>query len=243
MNDQDLLRYSRHILLPAIVIAGQQALLDAKVLVVGLGGLGSPVALYLAASGVGELYLMDDDTVDLSNLQRQIAHGEADIGRDKVESAAARIAELNTATGVHCLRQRLDEQNLPELDIDLVIDASDSFVSRYAANRLSLNLGVPLVSAAAIGMQGQIAVLNDKAESPCYECLYPRQEEQEELRCAEAGVAAPLVGVLGSMQALEALKLIVGIDEASGQLSVFDALASQWQHLRLPKREACPACS
>lgn len=242
MNDQELLRYSRHILLPSIDIAGQQALLNAKVLLIGLGGLGCPVALYLAASGVGELHLMDDDVVDLSNLQRQIAHGEQDIGRSKVESVAQSIAAVNSQTRVHCYQQRLNETALPTVDVDIIVDASDSFASRYAANNLSLRLQRPLVSAAAIGLQGQLAVLNDTASSPCYECIYPRHDEQNELSCSEAGVAAPLVGVLGSLQALEVLKLIVGIHEGAGQLSVFDALASQWQHLRLPKRSDCPAC-
>lgn len=245
MNDQQLLRYSRHILLPAVDIAGQEALLAATVLVVGLGGLGCPVALYLAAAGVGHLVLVDDDSVDLSNLQRQIAHTQADIGRLKVDSAAQSIQALNPDTKITCLTQRLDGSDNPNLpDIDLIVDASDSFKSRYSVNALSLKLNVPLVSAAAIAMQGQLAVFNRNAASPCYECLYPRRDGQEELGCNEAGVLSALVGVMGSMQALETLKLIIGgAAQADGLLTVFDATTLEWQRLNIPKRPECEACS
>ena len=247
MNDEQLLRYSRQIMLPAFDVEGQQRLLDATVLIVGLGGLGSPVSMYLAAAGVGHLILVDDDEVDLSNLQRQIVHTEATVGISKVESAARTLAALNHDTKITCITRRIDEVALRELvqqGVDLVIDACDNFSTRFMINRVCVDAHVPLVSGAAIRLEGQVAVFDSRRDnSPCYQCLY-RGGDDEQMSCARNGVLAPLVGVIGSMQAIEAIKVLSGLgQDLAGRLLLFDAFGSQWRELRLPRDPQCPVCA
>ena len=246
MNDEQLLRYSRHILLPEIGIEGQQKLSDAHALVIGAGGLGSPVALFLAASGVGTITLCDDDKVDLTNLQRQIAHRTASIGKAKVTSAKDALAEINPDVNVVTLIERADEMRLAELvkQADVVVDCSDNFPTRYALNRVCHALKKPLVSGAATRFDGQVSVFDFRRDdTPCYECLYPERMESEETRCAVMGVFAPLVGIVGSMQAAEALKLLMGIDTTlCGRLLTLDALTMEVRTLRLSKDADCAVC-
>ena len=236
MNDEQLLRYSRQIMLPQLDIAGQQSLLSAHVLVIGAGGLGSPVSLYLAAAGIGELTLIDDDDVELSNLQRQLAHAE---------SAASSIRAINSEVRVQALKERAEGERLNALvaAADVVIDATDNFASRFAINKACLKAAVPLVSGAAIRFEGQVAVFDSRqTDSPCYECLYKSSEAQDQ-NCAENGVLAPVVGVIGSMQALEAIKLITGAGESlAGRLLLFDSLNAQWREMKLPRDPHCAAC-
>lgn len=246
MNDQQLLRYSRQIMLSDIDIEGQEKLLSARVLIVGLGGLGSPVAMYLAAAGVGQLILADFDKVDLSNLQRQIAHTTESIGQTKVESAARTLTALNPEVQISCITQALDADTLAAqvLMADVVVDCCDNFATRFAVNAACVEHKIPLVSGAAIRLEGQLAVFDNRAASaPCYRCLYD-QDSEENTTCAANGVLSPLVGIIGSMQALEAIKLIVGFGKSlSGKLLVFDARYSQWRELKLPKDKSCPVCS
>ena len=243
MNDEQLLRYSRQIMLPAIDIAGQEKLLAARVLIVGLGGLGSPVAMYLAAAGVGHLLLADHDRVDISNLQRQIVHGNDSVGASKVESAAATLRRLNPDVGLTLLAEKLDAARLGTVvpDVDLVIDGTDNFATRYAVNDACFEAGVPLVSGAAIRVEGQVAVFDPRTpDAPCYRCLYP-EADSAPLNCAENGVAAPLVGIIGSVQAMEAMKLIVGTGTSlAGYVLYFDALEMDWRKLRLRRSPSCP---
>jgi len=243
MNDEQLLRYSRQIMLPQVDVAGQEKLLAATVLVVGLGGLGSPIALYLAAAGVGHLILADHDNVDLSNLQRQIAHHTGSVGTPKVDSAAESIRALNPDTRVTTLRERLADASLARAvrSADLVIDGTDNFLVRYAINDACFAAGKPLVSGAAIRTEGQVAVFDPRvADSPCYRCLYPRGDDAA-LNCSENGVAAPLVGIVGSVQAMEAWKLITGVGEPlTGWLLHLDASAMEWHKLRLRRNPTCP---
>lgn len=227
MNDEQLLRYSRQIMLPAIDIEGQERLLNSKALIVGLGGLGSPAALYLAAAGVGELLLADFDEVELSNLQRQIAHDTASIGHLKVESAAARLRAINPEVRITPLAIQLDASNLPELTaaVDVVLDGCDNFTTRQAVNAACVQTQTALISGAVIRLEGQLAVYRlDQPGGPCYGCLFPEGPETAET-CSETGVIAPLPGVIGSLQALEAIKLLAtgktGLDD---QLLLFDAL-------------------
>ncbi len=245
MNDEQLLRYSRHIMLSEVDIEGQERLLEAKVLIVGLGGLGSPVAMYLAASGVGELWLADHDEVDLSNLQRQIAHTTERIGEPKVMSAAAALRALNPGTRIVPLVEKLSGEALTARvrEVDLVVDATDNFSVRYAINQACVETRTPLVSGAAIRLEGQVAVFDSREPtSPCYRCLYSVSED-EQLSCAASGVLAPLVGVIGSMQALEAVKLLAGIGRSlAGRLLLFDASTSQWREMKLPRDPECPVC-
>lgn len=244
LNDDELLRYSRHILLPEVDLAGQEALKKARVLIIGLGGLGSPVALYLAAAGVGQLVLADHDQVDLSNLQRQVIHHTSSLGLNKAHSAQQHIALLNPRCQVQALAQYLDETQLEGLvvQVDLVVDCCDNFTTRQAINRACVHAGKPLVSGAAIGFSGQIAVFNLGAAAPCYSCLYPDLVETQ-LTCSQSGVIAPLVGVIGSYQALEALKIMIGCGESlAGRLQLFDGLRGQWQTIRLAKDPHCPVC-
>ncbi|UJJ30537.1 molybdopterin-synthase adenylyltransferase MoeB [Halopseudomonas maritima] len=245
MDDQQLLRYSRQILLPQIDIEGQQRLLNSRVLVVGVGGLGSPVALYLAAAGVGQLLLADPDQVDLSNLQRQVIHHAADIGRDKVASAAERVAAINPQVECRQLPSALAGAALQQAvgEVDLVLDCSDNFATRHAVNAACVQLGKPLVSGAAIRLEGQLSVFDPRREdSPCYQCLYGEGDEQA-LSCSEAGVVGPLVGLVGSLQALEALKLLVGFGEPLvGRLLLIDALDSRFRELRVRRDPACNCC-
>jgi molybdopterin/thiamine biosynthesis adenylyltransferase len=252
MNDQQLLRYGRHILLNEIGIEGQQRLLDARALIIGLGGLGSPVALYLAASGVRQLTLCDHDTVDLSNLQRQIIHRTSSVGQPKVASAKAALREINPEVECVALPVRADEAQLLELvaQTDVVLDCSDNFATRYAVNRACLAQRKPLVSGAAIQFDGQVSVFDFRrpeafrqAESPCYNCLFPEDSQAAELRCATTGVFAPLVGIIGSLQAAEALKLLMGIERGlSGKLLTVNALDMHVMRSTLSKDPACRAC-
>jgi molybdopterin/thiamine biosynthesis adenylyltransferase len=246
LEDDQLLRYSRQIMLPQLDVAGQEKLLASKVLIVGMGGLGCPVALYLAAAGVGELRLADGDSVDLSNLQRQIAHTESDLGRRKVDSAAASIAALNSATRVHCIAQHLQGQALSEqvAGVDLVVDATDNFSTRLAINLACIEQGRPLVSGAAIRSEGQVTVIDSAAGTPCYHCIYPQVQADEDLSCSDSGVLAPMVGVIGCLQALEAVKLLANYGEPlRGQLLLIDGWSLQVQRITLQKNPQCPHCS
>ncbi|WP_089686592.1 HesA/MoeB/ThiF family protein [Billgrantia gudaonensis] len=246
MNDEALLRYSRQIMLEAIDIDGQERLLASHALVVGAGGLGSPVALYLAAGGVGRLTLADADAVELSNLQRQIAHGMADLGHNKAASARDAALALNPECHVEALTEHLDgaAMDAAVAASDLVLDCTDRFSSRYAINAACRRAGVPLVSGAAIRFSGQLAVFDPRdPESPCYACLYPPDERGDEaLSCAESGVVAPLVGLIGCFQALEAMKLLSGAGTPHRGLSAFDGLRGQWRHFQVPRDPACPVC-
>lgn len=245
MRDEELLRYSRQIMLPEMDIEGQQKLLDASVLILGMGGLGCPVAMYLAAAGLGHLIIADDDRVELTNLQRQIAHGQSSIGMPKVDSVAATLQALNPNVRITTLNERLDAQRLQELlpQVDLAVDACDNFATRFALNQACVDARVPLVSGAAIRMEGQIAVFDSRDErSPCYQCLY-RLGDDEQASCATNGVMAPVVGIVGSVQAMEAIKLITGIGvPLTGKLLLLDARSMQWREMRLPRDPQCPAC-
>lgn len=246
MNDQQLLRYSRHILLPQVGLEGQTRLLNARALIIGAGGLGSPLALYLAASGVGRITLCDGDQVDLTNLQRQIAHQTTAVGRNKAASARSTIAALNPEVQVTAVERRLvpDEMEALVRDADVVLDASDNFATRHGVNRACVAARKPLVSGAAVRFDGQITVFDLRLDdSPCYHCLFPETGEADEVRCAENGVFSPLVGVIGTMQAAEALKLLMGIGEPlTGRLLLLDALAMEWRSIRLKKDPGCPVC-
>lgn len=246
MNDQQLLRYSRHILLAEIGIEGQQRLLDAKVLVIGLGGLGSPAAMYLAASGVGQLTLCDHDTVDLSNLQRQIIHRTGSVNQSKALSAQVALHDINPEVECVALPVRAEAAQLDELvgKADVVLDCSDNFATRYAVNRACLARRKPLVSGAAIQFDGQVAVFDfRRADTPCYNCLFPEDSLAAELRCATTGVFAPLVGLVGTLQAAEALKLLIGIERGlSGRLLTVNALDMNVMRSALSKDPACCVC-
>ena len=245
MNNDQLLRYSRHILLPQMDVAGQEALLDATVLVIGLGGLGCPAAMYLASSGIGHLVLADADTVDLSNLQRQIAHGTGNIGMSKVASAAESIARLNDTVKVTTLDQRLEGDALDAAvkGADVILDCTDNFSTRFAINAAAVKYKVPLVSGAAIRLEGQVSVFDVRdAGNPCYQCLYQDGDDMQ-LSCSESGVMAPLVGIIGTLQALEAIKLITGIGSTlAGRLLFLDAQTMQFREMKLKKNPACPCC-
>ncbi len=243
MNDQQLLRYSRQIMLPQLDYDGQLKLLNSKVLIIGLGGLGSPVSLYLAAAGIGELRLSDFDDVDLSNLQRQIAHSQQRIGQKKVHSAACAIREINSDINIITLEQRLDKQQLTQqiAEVDLVIDASDNFETRFAINAICVEQQTPLVSGAVIRFEGQVTTI--LPTGPCYRCLYQNDDEDEAESCSESGVLAPLPGIIGSIQATEAIKQLANIGEPlQGKLLLMDALTMEWRTLRYRKDPSCPVC-
>lgn len=247
MNDAQLQRYGRHILLPEIGIEGQQRLCDAKILIVGLGGLGSPAALYLAASGVGQLTLCDDDKVDLSNLQRQIAHRTSSIGLSKVSSAQTSIHEINPEVVCVCVPLRPNQEQLDKLvaDSDVVLDCSDNFSTRYTINRLCLKHRKPLVSGAAILFSGQVSVFDFRQpDVPCYNCLFPEDSESEELRCATTGIFAPLTGIIGTIQTAETLKLLAGIEGGlSGKLLTINAINMCIKQSTLQKDPCCIICA
>jgi len=246
MNDQQLLRYGRQILMPEIGIEGQQELQRAHVAVIGAGGLGSPVAMYLAGAGVGQLTIVDDDKVELSNLQRQLLHTDRDIGRAKVDSAAETLQAINPEVSINTQAVRLDAAQLRLLaeEVDVLVDASDNFVTRFAVNAASVATGTPLVSGAAIRMEGQLSVFIPKRDdSPCYRCLY-REGDEPDQTCTENGVLAPIVGIIGSQQALETLKLLLNIgDPLCGRVLLFDGLHHEWRSLKLPRDPGCPVCS
>lgn len=245
MNDNQLLRYSRQIMLPQIDVAGQQKLLNAKVLIVGAGGLGSPAALYLAAAGVGNITIYDNDTVDLSNLQRQIAHYTADIGTGKAISSRETLLKLNPEIEVKAVQQRLEGLLLDDevQNADVVLDCSDNFKTRFVINAACVQFKKPLVSGAAIRFEGQVSVFAlHKSDSPCYNCLYASDGEELQT-CATNGVIAPITGVIGSMQALEAMKLIMEIGETlTGRLLLIDGLSMEINTMRLRKNAKCPTC-
>ena len=245
LSDAELLRYSRQIMLPEFDIAAQEKLKAARVLIVGLGGIGSPVALYLAAAGVGELVLADYDTVDASNLQRQIVHREATIGWSKTQSATATLQALNAATKIRSLSAPLNGDNLPALleSVDIVVDGCDNFITRDAVNTACVALSKPLISAAAIGLSAQLAVFDSRqATSPCYRCLYP-QADDVAATCSESGVLASVVGVMGTLQAHEALKCLSGIGEVLyGRLLLWEADMLTWRTLKFSKDPNCPVC-
>lgn len=245
MNDEQLLRYSRHLMLNGFDVAGQEALLAARVLIVGLGGLGSPAAMYLAAAGTGTLVLADDDVVDLSNLQRQIAHRTASIGQGKAESARQTLLELNPATKVEIVAARLAGDAMDTLvqGCSAVLDCSDNFATRFALNAACQRHKVPLVSGAAIRTEAQLAVFDARdPAAPCYRCLY-QEGVDADLRCSENGVLSPLVGMIGSMQALECIKVVSGFGKPlAGRLLLVDASTMQIRTLTLQKNPECPVC-
>lgn len=245
MTDDQLLRYSRQLLLPDFGIAKQERLRAATVLIVGLGGLGSPAAMYLAAAGVGRLLLADFDTVELSNLQRQILHRSASIGMPKTESAKLALHALNPDVELVEIRQRLTEDALPALlaDVDLVLDCCDNFATRFAVNAACVAARIPLVTGAAVRLEGQLASFSGQPGDPCYQCLYPRDGEPE-TACAPDGILAPVVGIVGSLQATEAIKLLTGIGTPRlGLLLLLDAATLEWRSLRLRADPACPICA
>jgi adenylyltransferase/sulfurtransferase len=247
MNDEQLLRYSRHILLPEIDVEGQQKIVAAHALIVGAGGLGSPAALYLASAGIGHITLADADEVDLTNLQRQIMHTTQSVGRPKVESGRDALARINPEVKVTALQSRLAGAELDALvaTCDVVLDCCDNFATRHAVNRACVKHKKPLVSGAGVRFDGQLSVFDmRRADSPCYHCLFPEDAEFEETRCAVMGVFAPLTGIIGTMQAAEALKLVAGIGETlCGRLLLLDALSMQWREIRLKKDAGCAVCS
>jgi len=246
MTDEELLRYSRHILLPEIDVAGQEALINARVLIVGMGGLGCPIALYLTASGVGHITISDDDSVELTNLQRQIAHFDSDLGSSKVESARTKMQAMNRHVEVITIERRIDEAELIKTmeNIDLVVDATDNFASRLVINRVCVATKTPAVFGAAVRLDGQILVYDPMQDgAPCYECAYSDVNDSA-LNCSESGVAAPVVGIIGTCQAMEALRIICNIGQSSaGYLQTFDARSMIWNRFKVLKRSNCGGCS
>ena len=246
MKDDSLLRYSRHILLPEIGLEGQERLANSHALIIGAGGLGSPAALYLASGGVGKITICDDDDVDLTNLQRQIVHNTASIGLSKAESAKKTLAGINPEIEVIAVNRKAEGDLLLDLveKADVVIDASDNFSTRHEVNRACVAYCKPLVSGAAIRFDGQVSVFDMRQDGPCYHCLFPLDAVDEEVRCALMGVFAPIVGIIGSIQALEAMKLLVGFGTSlSGRLLLLDGKSMSWRELKLEKDPGCPVCS
>jgi len=246
MTPEQQERYSRQILLKEIGEAGQEKLLGARVLIIGMGGLGAPVASYLAAAGIGQMVLSDFDVVDLSNLQRQVIHETADVGKFKVESAAETIARLNPDVRVTALARALEGEELRRevQQADVVIDCSDNFATRFELNRVCVETRTPLVSGGVIQFEGQVSVFDArKPDSPCYQCLYKPVAEGEGETCARIGVLAPAPGIIGSIQATEALKLLLGLPTLTGKLLLMDALNMEWRVIALPRDPACPVCS
>jgi molybdopterin/thiamine biosynthesis adenylyltransferase len=247
LDDDQLLRYSRHILLPEIGLEGQSRLRAAHALIVGAGGLGCPAALYLASSGIGRLTLADPDRVDLTNLQRQILYRADAVGTLKVEAARKTLVAVNPEVSVVALAERLEGDALERrvAEADVVLDCSDNFATRHAVNRACVRHAKPLVSGAAIRFDGQVAVFDlRRDDAPCYACLFPEGGETEELRCAVMGVLAPLTGTVGALQAAETIKLMAGVGESlSGRLLMFDALRAEWRSVRVPKDPDCAVCA
>jgi molybdopterin-synthase adenylyltransferase len=251
MTDDQLLRYSRHILLDEVGIEGQEKLLASHALIIGAGGLGSPVALYLGTAGVGQITIVDNDVVDLTNLQRQIAHNMARAGMNKAQSARESIAAINPEVRVNCITERADAALLDTLvaQADVVIDCCDNFATRHAVNAVCVKHHKALVSGAAIRLDGQISVFDLREpsatrKSPCYACVFPPEATFEEVRCATMGVFAPLVGIIGSMQAAEALKILSGVGSSlAGRLQMLDGRAMEWNEVRVPRQSSCSVCS
>ena len=249
LSDPQLLRYSRHIMLPQIDVAGQERLLASRVLMIGAGGLGAPVSMYLASAGVGELTICDGDTVDLTNLQRQIVHRESRIGMNKAESAMLSLAEINPDCKVTPISRRIGGDELRSLvaAADVVVDCCDNFGTRHAVNVACVKARKPLVSGAGVRFSGQLSVFDTRrADAPCYRCLFPDEDmdADDSERCAVLGVFSPLVGMIGTAQAAEVIRLIVSGDSPLiGQLVLFDALSMDWQKVRVPRDPACPACA
>jgi molybdopterin/thiamine biosynthesis adenylyltransferase len=247
MNDSQLLRYSRHILLDEIGIEGQQKLLAAHALVIGAGGLGSPAAMYLASAGVGRITLVDNDTVDLTNLQRQIAHTTERVGQSKAASARITLQQINPEITVTALNERVDDARLAELvaDADVVLDCTDNFATRHAVNRACVAARKPLVSGAVIRFDGQVSVFDPRGGAlPCYSCLFPQDQQFEDVACSTMGVFAPLVGVVGAMQAAEALKLLMGVGASlAGRLMMLDGLHMEWTSIGVGRNGDCPVCA
>ena len=247
MNDDQLLRYSRQIMLPQVGVEGQQRLLDATALIIGAGGLGSPAALYLAAAGVGELIVVDFDVVELSNLQRQILHTATDIGRRKVDSARDALAAINPEVGVEIISRRLEGEALREVveRADVVLDGSDNFTTRFAVNEACVATGTPLISAAVIRMEGQVSVFDPRVDdTPCYRCLYKDDVGELEESCVQSGVLAPVAGMLGTIQATEALKVLMDLGRPlTGRLLMIDAETMEIRTLKLRRDPGCPVCS
>ena len=247
MNDDQLLRYSRHILLQEIGINGQEKLLAAHALVIGAGGLGSPAAMYLASGGVGRITLVDGDSVDLTNLQRQILHTTAAVGRAKACSGQDTLAQLNPEVTVTAIPERVEGERLAQLvaSADVVLDCSDNFATRHAVNRACVKYRKPLVSGAGVRFDGQVSVFDQRhADAPCYNCLFSEDTEPEETRCATMGVFAPLTGIIGSVQAAEALKLLAGAGESlNGRLLLLECLSMEWRSIRLSRDPTCKVCS
>jgi len=246
LSDEQLLRYNRQILLHSFDVEGQERLRDSCVLVVGLGGLGCPAALYLAAAGVGRLVLADGDSVELSNLQRQVAHGQADLGRNKAESVAQSISGINPEVEVEVHPHHLDAARMPDLvaRVDLVVDGTDNYPVRFALNRNCITAGIPLVSGAAVRSEGQVGVFDPCRGGPCYRCLYPTEGAETALSCSDSGVLAPVVGVIGTLMAMEALKVLSGYGEPlRGQLLVMDLFSTETRKLSLEPRRDCPDCA
>lgn len=246
LNDDELMRYSRQILLPSFDVAGQARLKSARVLVIGAGGLGCPVALYLAAAGVGSLMLADDDVIELANLQRQIAFESDQLGESKAQALAERVQRINPLVKVEAVTERLESEGLLRqvAACDLVLDCTDNFSTRFAINKACFASKVPLISGAAIRGEGQLVVFDSRqADSPCYHCLYPDQGN-EELNCSEAGVIGPLVGIIGSCQAMEAIKVLTNVGvPLTGRLLILDAWRMEWREMKLARDPECPVCS
>lgn len=246
MNDQQLLRYSRHILLDDIGIEGQGEILAAHALIIGAGGLGSPVSYYLASAGVGKITLVDNDTIDLTNLQRQILHTTDRVGQSKAESGKLTMLQINPEVTVVALQERLEGERLNELvrSASIVLDCTDNFATRHAINRACVAYKVPLVSAGAVMFDGQISVYDKRHDdSPCYSCLFPENEAFPEIHCSTMGVFAPLVGIIGASQAAEALKLLAGIGQSlEGRLLMLDARSMEWSSIGISRNPECPVC-
>lgn len=246
MNDEQLLRYSRQIMLPQVDVAGQDILLSSKALIIGMGGLGAPAAMYLAAAGVGELTLVDNDKVDLANLQRQIIYDTQSIGKLKVEAAQSRLLKINPDTKINSISSRLDEKELRSeiKKADIIIDATDNFKTRFQINAACVAEKKPLVSGAAIRMEGQVSVFDNRLDdSPCYRCLYNDNGDDADQNCTENGVLAPVVGIIGSIQACEAIKILIPVGEVLvGKLLLLDASSMEWRTIKVKPDPECPVC-
>ena len=247
MKDNQLLRYSRHILLPEIEYEGQEKILNSHCLVIGAGGLGSPVSIYLASSGIGKITICDFDDVDISNLQRQILHNDKSIGTNKAFSARKFLNKINSETTIIPINKKLNIDGMTKIakNVDVIIDCSDNFKTRYALNKIAFNLKKPLVSGAAIKFDGQISVFDfRKSTSPCYECLFPDSKSEVELRCADHGVFSPLVGIIGSTQAAEAIKIILNLgDSLMSRLLLLNSKDMTWKDIKITKDKSCKVCS